>query len=222
VRRARGAAARDRIVLDRLRQGAGADVPMPFTLLGVDWIYPKLTQLSGTYAQLGPPTRPTPTSPTARPVIAPHRRAPRCRYAVRGVVFSTQFANDPALPYWSGASRRAPPPRDPGGVGRMSEQLELGQVDDPYARRALEQLSMQFPVQSSGAGPIGPQGPQGPQGPAGAQGVQGVPGATDRTDRTAGHPRHGWYATGPTGADGTGRDRQDRPGRRVPWGPRSR
>jgi hypothetical protein len=46
----------------------------------------------------------------------------------------------------------------------MTLQLELGQVRDDYARRALEQLSMQFPV-SGGAGTPGPPGEQGPAGP---------------------------------------------------------
>jgi hypothetical protein len=61
----------------------------------------------------------------------------------------------------------------------MTLQLELGQVQDNYARRAFEQLALQFPVTGSGEpGPPGPQGPAGPQGAEGPQGPQGPSGAS--------------------------------------------
>lgn len=53
--------------------------------------------------------------------------------------------------------------------------LELGQVSDPSARRALEQISLRW---SQVGGPPGPTGPTGPAGPTGPQGPQGVPGVS--------------------------------------------
>jgi hypothetical protein len=77
----------------------------------------------------------------------------------------------------------------------MSEQLELGQVDDPYARRALERLSLRSNTGAAGptgatgpvgpAGATGPAGPTGPTGPIGATGPAGPMGATAIYEQTA-------------------------------------
>lgn len=61
----------------------------------------------------------------------------------------------------------------------MTLPLELGQVSDPSARRALEQISLRWD-QSGGSTP-GPAGPEGPPGPAGATGPAGVIGPTGAT-----------------------------------------
>jgi hypothetical protein len=61
----------------------------------------------------------------------------------------------------------------------MTLALELGQITDPSARRALEQVSLHW-SESAGTGPQGPVGPTGPQGPtglAGATGPSAPPGA---------------------------------------------
>lgn len=82
----------------------------------------------------------------------------------------------------------------------MTLPLELGQVEDPSARRAFEQIALQWDhTGASGTpgppGPAGPTGPPGSQGPAGATGSQG-PAGVDGATGPAG-------TTGPTGAPGT-------------------
>src|SRR5262245_35612812 len=52
--------------------------------------------------------------------------------------------------------------------------LSLGQVSDPSARRALEQIALNWPDPSTFAS--GAPGPPGPQGPPGAMGSTGSPG----------------------------------------------
>jgi hypothetical protein len=60
----------------------------------------------------------------------------------------------------------------------MTLPLELGQVSDPSARRALEQISLRWPGATTGTpGPAGPTGPTGPQGPQGVAGPTGPSGA---------------------------------------------
>jgi len=75
-------------------------VPMPFTVLGDEWTYAKLTAADGTYAQLGA-TYTSYANLTGNVPAVPQIGDWLARYAIRGVVFSTEFANDPLLPYWS-------------------------------------------------------------------------------------------------------------------------
>lgn len=76
----------------------------------------------------------------------------------------------------------------------MTLALELGQVTDPSARRALEQISLRWPT-STGTGTPGPPGPAGPAGPAGPTGPTGPSGASTFVSGT-GAPGAG------TGVDG--------------------
>lgn len=84
----------------------------------------------------------------------------------------------------------------------MTLPLELGQVTDLHARRALERVAQQFPVIATG-GTQGPQGPQGPPGPSGSQGATGAQGSTG-TQGPAGPPGEKWFTQTGAPAGGTG------------------
>jgi hypothetical protein len=84
--------------------------------------------------------------------------------------------------------------------------LELGQVTDPHARRALEQISLRWPLagSSTGGGTPGPPGPAGPAGPEGPIGPTGPTGATGATGPQGSQGVQGVQGTtGPQGATGS-------------------
>jgi hypothetical protein len=85
--------------VDFFRDARGSQQAL-FGARGSSWTYDRLTQRGGTYAQLTNAYTTYATLAT-NTSLAPTVEQSLIRYAVRGTVFSTQFANNPAEKSWS-------------------------------------------------------------------------------------------------------------------------